>query len=127
MAAPVGARARALTSMEARSRRPRTTARASVICHAAFASSWYNSAWRGVLLPMGQGFHGDLPNTCALTGAYGWNSWYGRLMPEERRDKITIVIAEDEDLYRDLLVNALSSVPTFHIVAAVADANEAQQ
>jgi DNA-binding NarL/FixJ family response regulator len=48
-------------------------------------------------------------------------------MVAERGEKITIVIAEDEDLYRDLLVNALSSVPTFHVVAALADANEAQQ
>jgi DNA-binding NarL/FixJ family response regulator len=48
-------------------------------------------------------------------------------MPEERRDKITIIIAEDEDLYRDLLSNALSSVPTFQVIAALGDANEAQR
>src|SRR5579864_5042940 len=48
-------------------------------------------------------------------------------MPAERGDKITIIIVEDEDLYRDLLVSALSSVPAFHVVAALADANEAQQ
>jgi DNA-binding NarL/FixJ family response regulator len=48
-------------------------------------------------------------------------------MPQERQDTISIIIVEDEDLYRDLLVNALSSVPTFHVVAALADANEAEQ
>jgi DNA-binding NarL/FixJ family response regulator len=48
-------------------------------------------------------------------------------MAEDRRAKITIFIAEDEDLYRDLLVNALSTVPAFHVIGALADANEAQQ
>ncbi len=48
-------------------------------------------------------------------------------MPDERGDKITIVIAEDEDLYRDLLSNALSSVPAFQVIAALAEANEAQK
>jgi DNA-binding NarL/FixJ family response regulator len=48
-------------------------------------------------------------------------------MPAEREGTITIVVVEDEDLYRDLLVKALSSVPAFHVVAALADANEAQQ
>lgn len=48
-------------------------------------------------------------------------------MPEERKDKITIIIAEDEDLYRDLLANALSSVPAFHVIAALGDASEAQK
>lgn len=48
-------------------------------------------------------------------------------MAEDQRGKITIIVAEDEDLYRDLLVNALSSIATFHIVGAFADANQAQQ
>jgi DNA-binding NarL/FixJ family response regulator len=48
-------------------------------------------------------------------------------MPEQRGEKITIVVAEDEDLYRDLLVTALSSVPMFDVVAAMADANEAKK
>ena len=48
-------------------------------------------------------------------------------MPEERRDKITIVVAEDEDLYRDLLVNALSAVPSFQVIAAVSEAAQAER
>lgn len=46
---------------------------------------------------------------------------------ESALDKVTIVVAEDEDLYRDLLVNALSSVPSFEVLAALADAEAAQR
>src|SRR5690348_17107747 len=48
-------------------------------------------------------------------------------MAQDRAGRITIVVAEDEDLYRDLLVKALSSVAAFQVVAAFADANVALQ
>ena len=85
---------------------------------------------------MGQGFPRHFSNTSALriraalvySRANAGRSWRPRgVMPDDRAGKITIFIAEDEDLYRDLLVNALSLMPAFQVVGASADANEALQ
>ena len=51
----------------------------------------------------------------------------GGALPGDQPNRIGIVVAEDEDLYRDLLVKALSLLPAFQVLAAVADAKEAQR
>ena len=48
-------------------------------------------------------------------------------LPGDQPERISIVVAEDEDLYRDLLVKALSSLPLFQVLAAVAVSKEAHR